>query len=214
MLINEVESKIGLSKKSIRYYEENGLLNPKRNKYNDYRDYDDNDIIILRKIKFLRELGITINELKELTNNTLSLKECLKKHLSSIDVEQEKYEKVKSICNEILSSNENYEDIKINNYYQPINILNKEGFTMRETKTPKITKVTGALISTLVFITPLAAIIIAFIVSSVNSSIDFPFIVSIIVILIPSIIIICLIVNLISRLKEIYGGEEDEASKY
>ena len=31
MLINEVESVIGLSKKSIRYYEEEGLLNPKRN---------------------------------------------------------------------------------------------------------------------------------------------------------------------------------------
>lgn len=30
MLIKEVESVVGLSKKSIRYYEQVGLLNPKR----------------------------------------------------------------------------------------------------------------------------------------------------------------------------------------
>ena len=44
MLINEVETKVGLSKKSIRFYESNGLLNPKRNNDNSYRIYDEEDI--------------------------------------------------------------------------------------------------------------------------------------------------------------------------
>ena len=44
MLINEVESIVGISKKSIRYYEDNGLLNLKRNKDNSYRIYDNEDI--------------------------------------------------------------------------------------------------------------------------------------------------------------------------
>ena len=41
MFINEVETLVGLSKKSIRFYEENGLIKPKRNAENDYRVYSD-----------------------------------------------------------------------------------------------------------------------------------------------------------------------------
>ena len=68
MLINEATHKVGLSKKSIRYYEENGLLNPKRSKSNDYRIYDESDIKKLKIIKFLRELDVPIRELKMLNN--------------------------------------------------------------------------------------------------------------------------------------------------
>ena len=71
MLINEVEHVVGLSKKSIRLYEENGLLRPKRNSTNDYRIYDDEDIELLKKIKFLRELGVPIREIKMLQSKTL-----------------------------------------------------------------------------------------------------------------------------------------------
>ncbi len=66
MLINEVEHIVGLSKKSIRYYEENGLLTPKRNQENDYRIYDEKDIQKLKIIKFLRKLNVPIRELKQL----------------------------------------------------------------------------------------------------------------------------------------------------
>ena len=66
MLINEVEHIVGLSKKSIRYYEENGLLTPKRNQENDYRIYDEKDIQKLKIIKFLKKLNVPIRELKQL----------------------------------------------------------------------------------------------------------------------------------------------------
>ena len=56
MNIHEVEHLIGLSKKSIRYYEEHGLLKPKRNQENDYLIYQEEDIKKLKVIKFLREL--------------------------------------------------------------------------------------------------------------------------------------------------------------
>ena len=75
MLINEVESVVGVSKKSIRYYESVGLFSPKRHQSNDYRDYSDEDVILLKKIKFLRELDVSINDLKRLKNEELSLKD-------------------------------------------------------------------------------------------------------------------------------------------
>lgn len=78
MFINEVEHIVGLSKKSIRYYEENGLLNPSRNKENDYRIYSDEDVKKLKVIKFLRELGVSIKELQDLNNKNITLQECMK----------------------------------------------------------------------------------------------------------------------------------------
>ena len=56
MKINEVEKRVGITKKSIRFYEQEGLLHPERNKENGYRDYSDEDVEILLKIKFLRKL--------------------------------------------------------------------------------------------------------------------------------------------------------------
>lgn len=38
MKINEVEKRVEISKKSIRFYEQEGLLHPERNKENGYRD--------------------------------------------------------------------------------------------------------------------------------------------------------------------------------
>ena len=49
MLINEVESVVGLSKKSIRYYEQVGLFTPQRTNNNDYRNYTEEDIKTLKK---------------------------------------------------------------------------------------------------------------------------------------------------------------------
>ena len=85
MLINEVQYKVGLTKKSIRYYESEGLLKPKRNNNNDYREYDETDIKDLKLIKFLRNLNVSINEIKKLKNNELTLKECMEERIKFIE---------------------------------------------------------------------------------------------------------------------------------
>ena len=42
--INEVEALVGITKKNIRFYEEQGLLTPKRNAENSYREYGDGEV--------------------------------------------------------------------------------------------------------------------------------------------------------------------------
>ena len=84
MFINEVCHIVGLSRKSIRYYEENGLLSPKRNTENDYRMYTEEDIRKLKIIKFLRELDVPIRELKMLNEGTLTLQECMESRIYKI----------------------------------------------------------------------------------------------------------------------------------
>ena len=39
MKINEVEAQVGITKKNIRFYEDQGLLKPHRNSQNGYREY-------------------------------------------------------------------------------------------------------------------------------------------------------------------------------
>lgn len=62
MLRNEVQEKTNLSRKAIEYYEEKGLVHPKKLE-NGYRDYSDGDVEVLKKISLLRNLGLSISEI-------------------------------------------------------------------------------------------------------------------------------------------------------
>lgn len=215
MLINEVESVVGLSKKSIRYYEEEGLLNPKRNINNDYRIYNEDDLHKLKLIKFLRELGVSINDIKRLNNNTLSLEDCLKERLQAIDREKDNYLKIQNMCNDIISHHDTYSNIDTNKYVIDMNILNKEGFTMRNLNTNHNKKILEACLSSFIF--SLMFIFLAFIITYfefINPEDAMPILIYIFFMIILLVPIVGIIINLIRRIKEIKGGEEDEASKY
>ncbi len=214
MLINEVEHIVGLSKKSIRYYESNGLLSPKRNRENDYRIYDEDDIVKLKKIKFLRELGVSINELKLLDRGNLSLEECLNGQLDKIYEEEKKYEKIKNMCKEIIEDEVSLDDIDITEYFQNVNILGKEGFTMRDVKTSKSKKIIGAILSSIIFSAFLVFLLATISWFQFTEADKMPWLVYFILAGILATPVIGIIGNLISRILEILGGEEDEASKY
>ena len=64
MKINEVEALVGITKKNIRFYEEQGLLSPKRNSENSYRDYADEEVQTLQRIKLMRKLGVPIEDIR------------------------------------------------------------------------------------------------------------------------------------------------------
>lgn len=63
MLINEVCSLTGLTKKAMSYYEEQGLIDPKKNS-NGYRAYSLDDVALLNEISLYRKLDITIKDIK------------------------------------------------------------------------------------------------------------------------------------------------------
>ncbi len=87
---------------------------------------------------------------------------------------------------------------------------------MRDDRFSKIKKIIGAFLSSLLFGIFLIAII-AFLINTRNqfTSNDNTFkVVYYFLIFIFGVPLISIIINLISRIKEILGGEEDEASKY
>lgn len=90
MNIGEASHATGLPAKTIRYYEDIGLIKPAR-AGNGYRDYDDKDVHRLAFIQRSRSLGFTIEECRSL----LSLYE--DKDRASSDVKALALEKITEI---------------------------------------------------------------------------------------------------------------------
>lgn len=66
MEIREISYQTGVPAKTIRYYEEIGLLPSPARKSNGYRDYSDIDIQRLRLVAGARRLDIPLAEIKEI----------------------------------------------------------------------------------------------------------------------------------------------------
>jgi len=103
MKINEVESLVGITKKNIRFYEEQGLLSPKRNSENSYREYDDEDVQTLRRIKLLRKLGVPIEEIRQMFGGTHTVADGMRRHLISLERERRNLEQSIALCQELQS---------------------------------------------------------------------------------------------------------------
>ena len=69
MNTNEVCNLIDITTKSLRIYEEYGIVVPRR-RSNNYRDYSEDDLIKLRTVKLLRELGFSLKDIKQLIDNS------------------------------------------------------------------------------------------------------------------------------------------------
>ena len=103
MTIGEVSAKSGVPAKTIRYYEETGLISPAGRQANLYRTYDDHDVAMLRFIGRARRLGFSIEDLKSLialyrdrTRSARDVKKLAERHL--LHVEQ-KIRELQSIRN-------------------------------------------------------------------------------------------------------------------
>jgi DNA-binding transcriptional MerR regulator len=64
--IGEVADAVGLSLRTIRYYEETGLVPPSGRSTGGFRLYTDADIERLRLVKHMKPLDLTIEEMRDL----------------------------------------------------------------------------------------------------------------------------------------------------
>ncbi len=212
MLIQEVENIVGLTKKSIRYYEDEGLLTPKRIE-NKYRFYNEDDLKKLKIIKFLRELDVPIRDLKLLNDGSLNLSDCLLDRIKKIESLEKNYQKIKLMCEEIINKKETFNNLDVTPYFECVRVMNKkERFTMNKNKVSKSKKIIGAVIASLVFSSMFIFLLWLLISMQMKAGLPFALFAFILIILLLPIISICY--NLVLRIKEIVGGEEDEACKY
>lgn len=80
MRINDLERRTGLDRATIRYYEKEGLITPTRQE-NGYRDYSDDDREQLLKIKLLRQLGMSLDRIRNLQQGSEDFQSALTNQL-------------------------------------------------------------------------------------------------------------------------------------
>ena len=64
--IQELSQATGVSAKTIRFYEESGVLPPPPRKPNGYREYDQTDVDRLRLVAGARRLDLSLDDIQEI----------------------------------------------------------------------------------------------------------------------------------------------------
>lgn len=67
--IKETAELVGVSIRTLHYYDEIGLLIPKKNTQNGYRCYSEDDISRLEQILFFRELEFSLNDIRDILSH-------------------------------------------------------------------------------------------------------------------------------------------------
>ena len=119
MTSKEIEARSGVARANIRYYEAEGLLHPKRAK-NGYRDYSEDDLAALEKIKLLRRLGVTIEELQALSNGGAELSAVLDRRLAELRGERETLDRVERVCGDMKSAGVTFDGLDAEIYLRAL----------------------------------------------------------------------------------------------
>lgn len=107
MNIKIVSEKTGLTKKAIKYYESEGLIQPTKNSENNYREYSQEDIVKLNLIGALRALDVSISEIRDVIEGNKGIPDIMRDTLLRINENIERLEKSKSIITTIINKNLN-----------------------------------------------------------------------------------------------------------
>lgn len=68
--IKEVAELFNITSNKLRFYEEKGLLSPKRDNENEYRKYNIDDIMKLQSIILYRSIGMSIKDIEDIFSNS------------------------------------------------------------------------------------------------------------------------------------------------
>ena len=117
MTIKEVEEQTGLSRSNVRFYEKEKLIAPVRNESNGYRNYSDSDIENIKKIAYLRTLGISIEDIRSIISEKITLREVIQKQNDMLKSQIIDLNRAKNLCEKMLDEeNIKYNDLKVEQY--------------------------------------------------------------------------------------------------
>lgn len=127
MHLLEVEKLTGLSRKIIKLYESLGLIKPSKNNEHGVKTYTLKEVQLLKNIKFLRSIGVSLEEIKVLIDKDESLESLMEEKIKEIEIKQENLKNLKKICKNIKSNNESFNSFNLTNYEKEIELLKESG---------------------------------------------------------------------------------------
>ena len=213
MKINQVEELTGIPKKNIRFYEDQKLVSPQRNLSNGYREYSMDDVALLNRIKLFRKLGIPIESIRKMESGEEQLDDCLFKKVHELKSTQQSVEQILGVCQEILSTQARFDNIDTDFYLEEIENLEKGGtqFVNAEQEKKRHSIAVPIIFTGLIVVLMIALIALLWHLNSIDPA---PFGVVAICTLVALAVCAGVIIACIERIKEIKGGELDEARHY
>ncbi len=213
MKINEVEELVGITKKNIRFYEDMGLLNPARNPSNSYRDYGEEDVVRLQKIKLLRKLDIPCEQIKKLMEGRISFTECILAQEKLLEKQSHNLMHIQDICSQLSKEEITVENLDASAWLKKVGELEKGGVEFVNTREKDIKERRwGSIASALFFVLVMLAVLTLIIYG--NKQDPLPLGLFVVLLSVPSVSIVCTLVALGMRIKEIKKGEVYEAGNY
>ena len=83
--VGDLAKQTGVSVRTLHYYDEIGLLSPSHRTEAGYRLYDETDIIRLQQIVSLRQIGFTLEQIRDcLEQHEFSPRHVVQLHLSKL----------------------------------------------------------------------------------------------------------------------------------
>lgn len=125
MNISQVENLTGITKQNIRFYEKEGLIHPKRNKTNGYREYGEPEVQALKLIRVMRKTGMSLEDIKEVLDGSVSLREAATMRKHQVEVERAELLNVIRLCDDL--KRESVEQIDADYYLAYIEGEEKKG---------------------------------------------------------------------------------------
>lgn len=115
MRIQELERKTGLDRATIRFYEKESLICPERSE-NGYRMYSEADAVHLGKIKLLRQLGMSIDQIRNIQQGSGDLGTILENQIRVLNAQIESKRQAAAVCRELQKDGVTYENLDAERY--------------------------------------------------------------------------------------------------
>lgn len=115
MRIMDLEKRTGLERATIRFYEREELIYPNRAE-NGYREYSEEDFDQLTKIKLLRQLGLSVETIKDLQQGRVDFSAAIDAQILQLSRQVEDQQRAREVCREILTAGVNYQNIDAQYY--------------------------------------------------------------------------------------------------
>lgn len=109
-----------MSRANIRFYEAEGLLCPARQE-NGYRDYSEDDLTALLRIRLLRTLELSLDEIRVVQEGRLSLRDALEKRSAQLHQEEKRLERTRQVCRELCERSVTYDGLDAQRYLDELN---------------------------------------------------------------------------------------------
>lgn len=171
MTIKDVEERTGLSRSNIRFYEKEKLIEPSRNESNSYRDYSENDVENIKKIAYLRTLGISIEDIRSIISEKVTLQEMLEKQKEVLKNQITDLNKAKLMCEKMLDEESiSYEKLQVEQYVTDLHDYWKDNRTVFKLDSVSFLYIWGSML-TWTMITALCLIIGALSISKLPTEI-------------------------------------------